>query len=91
MMGYNGAAFVSDKENKEIVSMLDRFTNKTNMPLVIQKSTFKCGGFYDPIYEGRQTGFIINGKEFRKEPCVESWGGYVNRIQSYLFNLLMED
>lgn len=88
-MSYNGAAFMDAKENDEIMQILSAFQRCTNIALDVKPSTFECGGFYDPIYEGKQTGFIINGKEFRKEPCIETWKGYVARIKGYLFDMMI--
>lgn len=88
-MSYNEAAFFDGKERDQIDDILLRFERKTDIPLKIEISRFKSGDLYDPSLDGKQIGYIINGNEFRKEPCVESWNGYVNRIKSYLFNILI--
>lgn len=88
-LSYNGAAFFDEKERDEIDDILLRFERKTGISLKIEISRFKCCDLYDPSLEGKQTGYIINGNEFCKSPCTETWNGYVNRIKSYLFNILI--
>lgn len=89
MLSYNGAAFYTDAQREEINDLLYRFKRKTNIPLNVEVLRFKSGDLYDPTLDGKQTGVIINGNEFRKEPCCETWNGYVDRIKGYLFNIMI--
>lgn len=89
-MNINEAIFMEDEEREEILTIISKFQKATNRALKVELTRFYCKG-YDKKYLGRQVGFDINGIEFNKHPCTETWEDYVNRIKSYLFDLLMEE
>ena len=85
MLGMNEAIFLDDKQKVEVNEIISRFVRKTGVPVDVALMTAN----YGEEYQGRHIGYRIDGKDFRKQPCAESWDGYKNRIKSYLFDIAM--
>ena len=80
----NEAIFLSEEERREVEEG------------ILKKAHELVGDRYfyvtHVLYEGRERGYKItigeNTREFRKEPVVETWGGFVNRIKAFVFDVL---
>lgn len=88
-MSINEAIFITDKEKKEVITIISKFQRSTNQVLKIKEITFNRSG-YDEKYQGKLIGFAIKGREFKKNPISETWENYIDRIKGYLFDLIME-
>lgn len=80
-LGFNEAIFMKATEKEGVMEIISEFQKVTNIPLEIEETTFM----------DRQTGIAINGKEFNKQPYIESWSGYVARVKEYLFDLIIKE
>ena len=80
----NEAIFLSEAERHEVEDG------------ILKKAEELAGDRYfyvtHVLYQGRERGYKItigeNTREFRKEPVVEPWSGYVNRIKAFVFDVM---